>query len=95
MYDPLYTNSTTPDYGYLEPVKTRTLPFPLENTEEAFVTAANALDSIQRKLTHCKAYNGLNEDEPRKKHINAMLYKIRSILILMQGLSRDLNEMYL
>lgn len=95
MQDPLFTNSTTPDYGYLEPSVGKRLPFPLENTEESLIIAANALDSVKRKLQHCKSYNGINSDVARSKHTDKMLYKINTIMNLIQALSIDLDEMYL
>jgi len=95
MQDPLYTNSVTPDYGYLQPTARKRLPFPLENTEEALITAANALDSIKKKLLHCKEYNGVNKDAARGKHVDKMIYKSNTIMRLMQALAADLDEMYL
>ena len=95
MDDTLATNTSTPDYGYLQPTTTKRLPFPLENVEETLIVAANALDSIERKLAHCKEYNALNGDLPRKKHITRMIYKISTIMKLMKSLAIDMDEMYL
>jgi len=95
MTDPNYTNSSTPDYGYLQPVASKRLPFPLENTEEALITATGALDSVRRKLQHCKEYNGVNKDAAREKHISKMVYKINTIMKVLQALAIDLDDMYL
>jgi hypothetical protein len=95
MRDPLSSNSATPDYGYLQPTMSKRLPFPLENTEEGLIAAAESLESVRRKLIHSKEYNGLNTDGPRLRHINKMIYKANTIMSLMRALAKDLDEMYL
>lgn len=97
-----YTNATpagnwenTPNYGFVQPTSKRSLPFPLENTEETLITAIEALDSVGRKLQHCKEYNGLNKDNARKAHIDRMIYKLNTVMNIIKALSVDLDDMYL
>jgi hypothetical protein len=93
--DPLYTNADVPTAGFVQPTLNRRLPFPLENTEEELISAIQALDSVKRKILHCKQYNGVSKDAPRKKHLDKMIYKCNTIELLVKALTQDLNEMYL
>lgn len=77
------------------PSFSKRLPFPLESVEQDLVKSYDALQDIHNKLTHCKQYNGVSSDEPRKKHIDKMLYKSSTLLNLLKALAKDLDEMYL
>ena len=74
----------------LEPVRTKTLPFPLENVDTEICDVYVQLDRLLARVVASKI-SPVNQTPARKKRLKSLDYKVRSCMHLIKEISTQVQ----